>query len=176
MSYNNRDMRNPLNVVAGIGLALGGVFGMIGTMVAERNLQAAFWAVDGVGLVLATALLALKFFRTGNDLAGAGFLVFAIGEGIMLEGTAESLAGSVPSFAAGTALWSAALLLTSFSREFASWIRVVGIIGAILFAITAARIFWGEQVLPTASPLPFFAYPFLVLTFAGWIWTLLKRE
>jgi len=32
----------------------------------------------------------------------------------------------------------------------------------------------GEQVLPTSSPLPFFAYPFLVLVFVGWIWTLLK--
>jgi len=92
---------------------------MLGTMVAERNLQAAFWAVDGVGLVVATALLALKFFRAGHNLAGAGFLVFAIGEGIMLEGTAESLAGSVPSFAAGTALWSAALLLTSIPKELA---------------------------------------------------------
>jgi len=29
-------------------------------------------------------------------------------------------------------------------------------------------------VLPTSSPLPLFAYPFLVLTFGGWIWTLLK--
>jgi len=172
--YDSPEMKNPANVVAAIGLALGGVFGMLGTMVAERNLQAAFWAVDGVGLVVAAALLAWKFFRTGNDLAGAGFLVFAIGEGIMLEGTAESLAGSVPSFAAGTALWSAALLLTSIPKEFASRIRVVGIVGAILFAITAARIFWGEPVLPTSSPLPFFAYPFLVLTFAGWIWTLLS--
>jgi len=53
--------------------------------------------------------------------------------------------GSVPSFAAGTALWSAALLLTSVPGEF-------------------------------ATPLPFFAYPFLVLAFAGWIWTLLKSE
>jgi len=148
---------------------------MLRTMVAERNLQAAFWAVDGVGLVMATALLALKFLRTGNDVVAAGFLVFTIGESVMLAGTAESLAGSVPSFAAGTALWSAALLLTSVPKEFAGWIRLVGIVGAILFAITAARIFWGEQVLPTASPLPFFAYPFLVLTFAGWIWTLLKR-
>jgi hypothetical protein len=173
--YDGPEMKSPANVVAAIGLTLGGVFGMLGTMVTERNLQAAFWAVDGVGLVVATALLALKFFRAGHDLVGAGFLVFAIGEGIMLEGTAESLAGSVPSFAAGTALWSAALLLTSIPKEFASWIRVVGIIGAVLFAITAARIFWGEQVLPTASPLPFFAYPFLVLTFAGWIWTLVKR-
>jgi len=169
-------MKNPTNVAAAIGLALGGVFGMLGTMVSERNLQAAFWAVDGVGLVVATALLALRFFRMGNDVVAAGFLVFTIGESVMLAGTAESLAGSVPSFAAGTALWSAALLLTSVPKEFASWIRLVGTVGAILFAITAARIFWGEQVLPTTSPLPFFAYPFLVLTFAGWIWTLLKRD
>jgi hypothetical protein len=169
-------MKNPTNVAAAIGLALGGVFGMLGTMVAERDLQAAFWAVDGVALVVATALLALRFFRTGNDVVAAGFLVFTIGEGVMLTGTAESLAGSVPSFAAGTALWSAALLLTSVPKEFASWIRLVGTVGAILFAITAARIFWGEQVLPTTSPLPFFAYPFLVLTFAGWIWTVLKSE
>jgi hypothetical protein len=169
-------MKNPTNVAAAIGLALGGVFGMLGTMVAERNLQAAFWAVDGLGLVVATALLALRFFRTGNDVVAAGFLVFTIGESVMLAGTAESLAGSVPSFAAGSALWSAALLLTSVPKEFASWIRLVGTVGAILFAITAARIFWGEQVLPTTSPLPFFAYPFLVLTFAGWIWTLLKRD
>jgi hypothetical protein len=169
-------MKNPTNVAAAIGLALGGVFGMLGTMVAERDLQAAFWAVDGVALVVATALLALRFFRTGNDVVAAGFLVFTIGESVMLAGTAESLAGSVPSFAAGTALWSAALLLTSVPKEFASWIRLVGTVGAILFAITAARIFWGEQVLPTTSPLPFFAYPFLVLTFAGWIWTLLKSE
>src|SRR6266851_9341882 len=167
-------MKNPLNVVAGIGLALGGVFGMIGTVVTQRNLQAASWGIDGVGLVVATSLLALKFFRKGNDVVAAGFLVFAIGEGILLSGTATTLAESVPSFAAGTALWSAALLLTSVPKEFASWIRLVGIIGAILFAITAARIFWGEQMLPTASPLPFFAYPFLVLTFVGWIWTLLK--
>src|SRR5579863_7957337 len=157
-------MKNPPNVAAAIGLALGGVFGMLGTMVAERNLQVAFWAVDGVGLVVATALLAMRFFRTGNDVVAAGFLVFTIGESVMLAGTAESLAGSVPSFAAGSALWSAALLLTSVPKEFASWIRLVGTVGAILFAITAARIFWGEQVLPTTSPLPFFAYLFVANT------------
>jgi hypothetical protein len=134
-------MKNPANVAAAIGLFLGAVFGMLGTMVAERNLQAAFWAVDGVAVVVATALLALRFFRTGNDVVAAGFLVFTIGESVMLAGTAESLAGSVPSFAAGSALWSAALLLTSVPKEFAGWIRLAGTVGAILFAITAARIF-----------------------------------
>ncbi len=147
-------MKNPLNVVAGIGLALGGVFGMIGTVVTQRNLQAASWGIDGVGLVVATALLAVKFFRSGNDVVAAGFLVFAIGEGVMLSGTATTLAGSVPSFGAGTALWSAALLLTGVPREFAVWARLAGVTASILFAITAARIFWGEQVLPTPHRCP----------------------
>lgn len=169
-------MKKPLNIFAAIGLVLGGVFGMAGTMVAERNLQAAFWAIDGVGIVVATALLAVKYFRTGNDCVAAGFFVFAIGESVMLSGTATTLEASVPSFAAGTALWSAALLLTSVPRQFAIWARVTGILASVLFAITAGRIFWGKPVLPTSAPLPSFAYPFLVLTFAGWIWTLLKRE
>jgi hypothetical protein len=28
-------------------------------------------------------------------------------------------------------------------------------------------IFWGEQILPTSTPLPFYAYRFLVMTFIG---------
>lgn len=169
-------MKNPLKVIVVIGLALGGVFGIAGTLAAPRSVQAIFWAIDGVGIVVATALLSMKYFREGNDFVAAGFLVFAIGESVMLSGTATTLDASVPSFAAGTALWSAALLLTSIPRQFVTWARVTGIFAAVLFAITAARIFWGEQLLPTAAPLPRFGYPLLVLTFAGWIWALLKRN
>ena len=169
-------MKNTVNVLTIILLAIGGAFGIAGTFVAQRNLQAAAWAIDGVALVVATALLALKSFRAGSDLAAAGFLVFAIGESILLVGTATTVADSVPSFAAGTALWSAALLLTSIPREFAIWTRVVAVIGAVLFAVTSARIFWGDQLFPTSRPLPFYAYPFLVLTFVGWIFKLLKAS
>src|SRR6266404_3331306 len=101
-------MKSPVNVVAAIGLALGGVFGLVGTVVTEQNLRAASWGIDGVSLVVATSLLALRFFRKGNDCVAAGFLVFAIGEGVMLSGTAANLAGSVPAFAAGTALCATA--------------------------------------------------------------------
>jgi hypothetical protein len=59
------------------------------------------------------------------------FFVFALGESVMLLGTATTLAGSVPSFAAGAALWSAALLLTSIPGEFALWVRLLGMIGSI---------------------------------------------
>lgn len=168
-------MKNTVNIVAAVGLAFGAVFGLAGTMVTKPNLQATSWEIDGVGLVMAAALLSLKFFRKGNDFVAAGFLVFAIGEGVMLSRTAAGSIRSVPSFAAGTALWAAALLLTSIPKEFAIWARLVGIAASILFVITATRIFWGEQLLPTSSPLPFFAYPFLVITFIGWIWTLLKE-
>src|SRR5713226_6616319 len=136
-------MKNPVKVVAAFVLTLGGLFRLLRTVVTEQNLRAAAWGIDSVGLVVATSLLALRYFRKGNDVVAAGFLVFAIGEGILLSGTATTLAESVPSFAAGTALWSAALMLTSVPREFALWVRLAGAIGSILFAITAARIFWG---------------------------------
>jgi hypothetical protein len=165
-----------LDIVAAIGLGIGAVFGLAGTIVSQAPLRQAFWAIDGVGLVVASALLTVKFLRKGNDCVAAGFLVFAIGESLLLSGTAAGLAGSVPSFAGGVALWATALLLTSIPKEFATWTRLVGAFASILFIVTAARIFWGEQLLPTSRPLPFFAYPFLVVTFAGWIWALVKRD
>jgi hypothetical protein len=64
--------------------------------------------------------------------------------------------------------------MTSLPNTFATWNRLSGAAAAILFAISAGRIAWGEQLLPTSAPLPTLGYPFLVLTFAGWIWTLLR--
>jgi hypothetical protein len=169
-------VKNLANSVAVTGLALGGVFGLIGSLVGERRIQAACWGIDGVGLVVATALLALQFFRKDRDIVAAGFLVFSIGEAVMLTGTATTLAESAPSFAAGSALWAASLLLTSLPREFAVWVRICGSFGSILFAITSATIFWGKRVLPTSAPLPFYAYPFLAVTFIGWIWHLIRLD
>ena len=166
-------MHSSINVIAAVGLALGGAFGLMGAMVMQQNVQAILWAVDGAGLVMATTLLAIKYLRTGNDVVAGGFLVFAIGESvIMLSGPAAGLAGSVSAFAAGTALWGTALLLISIPKLFAAPIRVLGIVSAVLFIVTAARIFLGEQLLPTSAPLPTYAYPLLVATFVGWIWTL----
>jgi hypothetical protein len=165
-----------LDTVAALGLAIGGVFGLAGTLVEQAALRQALWAIDGVSLVVATALLTVKYLRSGNDCVAAGFLVFVVGESLLLSGTAAGLAGSVPSYAGGVALWSASLLMTSIPNLFALWIRLAGGVAAILFAVTAGRIFGGEQLLPTAAPLPSLGYPFLVLTFAGWIWTLLRRS
>ena len=169
-------MRKPANIVAAIGLVLGGVLGMAGTMVTQQNIRAIAWGIDGTALVVAASLLTIRYFRKGNDCVAAGFLVYAIGEGVMLGGTAGTLEASVPSFAAGTAMWAAALFLTGIPKEFALWTRAASIIGGVLFAIVSVNIFLGAQVLPISSPLPYFAYPFLVLSFAGWFWSLLKTE
>ena len=163
-----------LDIVAAVGLGTGAVFGLAGSLVAHASLRQAFWAIDGVALIVASALLTMRFLRRGNDCVAAGFLVFAIGESLLVSGTSAGLAGSVPSFGGGVALWAAALLLTSIPREFATWVRLVGAFASLLFTIVAARIFWGEPLLPTSSPLPFFAYPFLVLTLLGWMWDLIN--
>lgn len=170
-------MHNSLNLIAVIGLVLGGALGLAGAIVTQQNVQAILWAIDGAGLVMAASLLAIKYIRAGNDLVAGGFLVFAIGEGlILLSAPAAGLAGSIPAFAAGTALWGTALLLISIPRQFALPVRVLGTVSAVLFLFTSARIFWGEQLLPTSTPLPTYAYPLLVATFLGWIWTLWRED
>jgi len=173
----NPDIKNKnLNVIASIGLTLGGVFGLAGTFVGQANLRNMAWEIDSLGLIVATSLLTIKFFRKGCDAIAAGFLVFAIGEAVMLSGQAAGLEGSVPSFAAGTALWATAILMISFPREFSLWVRLVGFVASVLFFVTATEIFWGQPLTPLSSPLPFFGYPFLVITFVGWIWTLLREN
>jgi len=162
-------------VTAG-GLLVGAVFGLAGTLVASPTLQATLWAIDSIGLVLATTLLAIKCARAGADLAAGGFLVFAMGESVLFSGTAAGPSGSVPAFAAGAALWATALVMISAPRLLPAWLRALGIVAAVLFAVTAARLFAGEPLLPTSSPLPFFAYPFLVANLLGWAWTLCRTR
>jgi hypothetical protein len=163
-----------LDMAAAIGLAIGGIFGLAGTFVGHAGMRQELWAIDGVALVVATALLAMRFARLGNDCVAAGFLVFVAGESLILSGNAAGLQGSVPSYAGGVALWAASLAMTSVPPTFAVWTRLTGVIAAVLFAVTAAMLAWGAALLPTSAPLPTIGYPFLVLTFAGWIWRLLR--
>lgn len=168
-------MRSSLNKLAVIGLAMGAVFGMAGALARQDTVRNTLWAIDALGLITATSLLALKFFRRGNEEVAAGFLTFAIGEAVMLGGTAASLRESIPPFAAGTALWALALLLVSVPAVFPLVVRLVGLIASLLFFIVSFSVFSGHPLSPISQPLPFFAYPVLVLTFIGWIWTLIRE-
>ena len=161
------------NVLASIGLALGGVLGLAGAFAPSAVLRSLAWGVDGAGIVMASALLMLGFHRKGQDLVAAGFLVLAIGEGVILSGGAIDLDASIPSFGAGTALWAVALVLIGIAPAFPLIVRLLGFASSIMFAATALQIFAGSHIVPTAAPLPGFAYPFFVATMFGWIWTLL---
>jgi hypothetical protein len=163
-------------VLASVGLAMGGAFGLAGTFAPSASLRGLAWGIDGVALVMASALLTLHFYRRNQDIVAAGFLVFTVGEGIIVSGAAMDLAASVPSFGAGTGVWAVALALISAPRAFPLIVRLLGLGTAILLAATATQIFMGAQILPTSSPLPFFVYPFFVATFVGWIVTLLRTD
>jgi hypothetical protein len=134
------------------------------------------WGIDGIALVVACPLLTLRFLRMGEEMVAAGFLVFAIGESLVVSGSAMDLTRSIPSFGAGIGLWAAGLALISVPRVFPIVVRLLGLAAAVLFAATACRIFAGAQITALSQPLPFFAYPVLVATFVGWILTLFRID
>ena len=169
-------MQERLNILAVVGLALGAGFGRAGTVVEHAAVRSVFGGIDGAGPVMATCLLALKYLRRANDTVASGFLVFAIGEGVIMSGAGAALSDSLPSFAAGSALWATALLLVSIPGEFPDpgprsrhrerdAVRRNGAADAV-----------GGRASPISTPLPLFAYPFLVLTFIGWGWTILREN
>jgi hypothetical protein len=79
-------------------------------------------------------------------------------------------------FGAGASLWALALVLISIPHVFPLPVRLLGLVAAVLFAVTALRIFAGTRIMPTTTPLPFYAYPVLVATLVGWIARLLKAD
>ena len=159
-----------LQKAAAAGLVIGALFGMAGSFAPGAALRGLAWGIDGVALVVGSALLALHYVRRGDVQLAAGFLVFLAGETLILSGSAMDLAASAPSFAAGAGLWSAALGLVSASPVMPRLLRLSGAIAAILFAVTAARIFGGAGLTPLSEPLPFYGYPFLAATLFGWAW------
>ena len=162
------ERRVPL--IASAGLVVGAILGLLGTFAPSDSLRGIAWGLDGIALVVAAALLTVHHLRRGNDLLAGGFLVFTVGQGLVVSGAAMDLAPSAPSFAAGAGLWAAALILVGASRLSPLWIRGTGLIAAGLLGVVALQIFAGRELTPLSEPLPFFAYPFLVATMLGWAW------
>src|SRR5688572_27544503 len=118
---NNIQLRR----VAAIGLVIGAVFGLAGALVTSASLRGLFWGIDGTALVIATALLTIHHFRLGNDLVAGGFMVFAIGEGVILSTAAMTpLTSGIPAFGAGASLWAASLALVSVPRVMPVVVRI----------------------------------------------------
>jgi hypothetical protein len=160
----------PLRSIAALALVIGALLGIAGTFAPSAPMRAIAWGIDGTALVVAAALLSVRYFRRGNDLAAAGFLVFVAAETLIVSGSAMDLVASAPQFAAGVALWSAALVLVGASGVMPRWVSAVGFVAALLFALVAVQIFSGSALTPLSQPLPFFAYPFLAASLLGWAW------
>jgi hypothetical protein len=159
-----------LRSIAAAGLIIGALLGMAGSFAPSAELRGLAWGVDGIAIVVGSAILVVYHVREANDQLAAGFLVFLAGETLIVAGSAMDLAASAPLFAAGAGLWSAGLALISASSLMPAFIRLTGAIASLLLAITAARIFGGAALTPLSKPLPFFGYPFLAITLFGWAW------
>jgi hypothetical protein len=165
-----------LKTIASIGLISGGVFGMVGSFAPSVSIRGLAWGLDGVGLVVGSALLTVYYFRKSHDIIAAGFLILGIGEGLILSGSAGNPDLSIPSFGAGTSLWAASLALISFQKVFPLLVRCLGLVAAILFSVVSVQIFMGHSLSALTRPLPFFAYPFFAASIFGWAWSLLKGK
>ena len=165
-------MRPP--ILAPVCLVVGALLGLAGSFMPSRSMRALAWGVDGAALVTAGAVLFVYHLRQGHDMVASGFLVFTVGQTLILSGAAMSLEASAPSFAAGAALWAVSLALVSTPRVLPSIVRALGFIAAVLFAATSLQILGGRSLTPLSEPIPFFAYPFLVFTLFGWAWACLR--
>ena len=157
-------------LIAPSGLIIGAILGIAGTFAPSASLRGLLWGLDGIALVVATALLAIHHVRRGNDVVAAGFLVFVVAEALILASAAMDLVASGPVFAAGVGLWAASLTLVSAPNVMPPWVRGVATIAALLFAVVAVQLFIGRELTPLSQPLPYFAYPFLAATLFGWAW------
>lgn len=165
-----------LRIIAALGFAVGGALGIAGTMATSDSMRGLMWGIDGTGIVVAGAIATLLFHKNGQYEAAAGFLIFTIGESLLVGSASMELRASAPLFGGGVALWAAGLALIGLSTAFPLIVRLIGFVAAALFAIVALQIFSGADVTPLTSPLPFFGYPVLVATMIGWIWSLLRHE
>ena len=162
--------------IAATGLLTGCVLGMAGSIIPGDTFRNLAWAAGSAGIILASVLLSVFYFRRSYDTLAAGFIILAIGEAVVFSSCATNLDENFSSFGAGSLLWALAIAVLSLQKFFPLLIRLTGMIGAILFAVASILILTGEHVNPLTKPLPYFAYPFYAATLVGWAWTILRKQ
>ncbi|MBI1307243.1 MAG: hypothetical protein GC181_11625 [Bacteroidetes bacterium] len=156
-------------------LFLGALLGIAGMIFQEPLLQVAVFEISSLSLVVALSVLTFKYFRSGNDLVAAGYLIFAVGESVMTAGAAGGMYQGMASFGAGMLLYVPALLLISLPKELPIIPRITGFVATIPFAIAGFKIFLGEEITYT-SLFPSIGYALLTITMIFWIMGLLKKN
>ena len=168
-------MKNQINVLASVGLAIGAIFGLSGMFFTAPTTQLCLFVISGMGLTMGLVLLAMKSLREKNDIVAAGFLLFAIGEAISTGGAAADEKTGEATFAACMLFYVVGFLLILIPARFPVWVRITGLAAAVPFLIAASRSFLGYG-LSSADTLPGIGYGLLVLTIIGWIATLLREK
>ena len=178
MVFENEMVMNErvMEITAAIGLFIGAVFGIVGSFTPSATFRGLAWGIDGIGLILASGLLTIYYFRKGLDLTAGGFLIFAIGQSLVLSSSGMNFDEYDYSFGAGTGLWATSLIVIGFQKTYPIIVRIAGLIAAVLFAIVAVQILATQPVNALTKPLPFYAYPIFVVAILGWAWTIIRKH
>jgi hypothetical protein len=175
-SLNKKIMKEKSIIVTSVtGLLVGCILGVAGSVVPSDSFRNLAWATGSAGIIVASGLLAIFYFRKGYDIVAAGFLILALGESVVFSSCATSPGDNIPSFGAGSFLWALSIAILSLQKFFPLIVRFTGIVAALLFASVSVSIFTGQQVNALTKPFPFLAYPFYAATLVGWVWTLLRK-
>ena len=158
-----------------IGLLVGCILGVAGSVVPSDTFRNLAWASGSAGIIVAAGLLAMFYFREGYDVVAAGFLILALGESVVFSSCATNPDNNIPSFGAGSFLWALSIAILSVQKFFPLFVRITGVIAAVLFASVSVSIFIGQQVNAMTKPFPYLAYPFYAATLIGWAWTLFRK-
>lgn len=148
------------------GLVVFVVLGLVANIPGEGFLQDLLHALSSIGLVVASALLALREVRCGADLVASGFVILAIAQVVMWAGFGT---GSEASFAAAMLFFTPALFLISLPSRFAYWVRIAGALAAIPFgAHGIAYLLNGSPPEGLLNAEGNIAYPVLIIAVIGW--------
>jgi hypothetical protein len=163
----------PFRILIVVGLAIGAVLGFGGNFIHTGPAQNVVYAISSLGIIMGSALFAAWFARQGRDTVAVGFALLALAEGVILSGGTPSDPRASASFAAGTALYSVALLLVSLPAAFPLWTRIAGALAAVPFAAHALLSLLGRSPDPS-GPLASIGYVLLILAIVGWMITVLR--
>jgi hypothetical protein len=133
--------------------------------------QNLLFKLDGLFAVCAFACLASKATSENYDLAGAGFTMLAISEGLFLasmdqeghsgdEATITAVFFMIPSF-----------ILISYYQKFPKWLHIAGILSTIPFLVLVIIYYATHSApAPVMRYIVYLLYQFITLCWAWQIW------
>lgn len=155
------------------GLVVGAVLGLGGNFVEHGDIRSVLYGLSALGLILASVLLAVEHASTGHRRAAAGFALVALGETRVLNPT--DVPGGEASFAVGVLLYVPGLLMIALSPWAPRWVRLIGAIAAIPFAVHSLIYLSGGAV-DSTDPIAGVGYALFTITIIGWILTVHRSQ